>query len=29
MTQVLNQGGWDIQDTECLYVTDIYPGYPE
>ena len=23
------QGGWDIQDTEYLYVTDIYPGYPE
>ncbi|NIP35510.1 MAG: hypothetical protein GWN18_11195, partial [Thermoplasmata archaeon] len=23
------QGGWDIENTEYLYVTDIYPGYPE
>jgi hypothetical protein len=23
------QGGWDIKDTEYLYVTDIYPNYPE
>ncbi len=23
------QGGWDIQDTEYLYITDIYPGYPQ
>jgi transglutaminase-like putative cysteine protease len=24
-----NQGGWDIDETEYLYITDIYPGYPE
>ncbi len=24
-----NQGGWDIIDTEYLYITDIYPDYPE
>ena len=24
-----NQGGWDISDTEYLYITDIYPNYPE
>lgn len=23
------QGGWDIENTEYLYVTDIYPNYPE
>jgi hypothetical protein len=23
------QGGWDIDGTEYLYITDIYPGYPE
>jgi hypothetical protein len=23
------QGGWDIQGTEYLYITDIYPEYPE
>jgi hypothetical protein len=23
------QGGWDIEKTDYLYVTDIYPGYPE
>ncbi len=23
------QGGWDIEGTEYLYITDIYPGYPE
>jgi hypothetical protein len=23
------QGGWDIEETEYLYITDIYPGYPE
>ena len=24
-----SQGGWDIENTEYLYVTAIYPGYPE
>ena len=23
------QGSWDIRDTEYLYITDIYPDYPE
>jgi transglutaminase-like putative cysteine protease len=23
------QGGWDIKDTEYLYITDVYPDYPE
>lgn len=23
------QGGWDIEDTDYLYITDIYPHYPE
>jgi hypothetical protein len=23
------EGGWDIENTEYLYITDIYPGYPE
>jgi hypothetical protein len=23
------QGGWDIEETEYLYITDIYPYYPE
>jgi transglutaminase-like putative cysteine protease len=23
------QGGWDITDTEYLYVTDVYPNYPD
>ncbi len=23
------QGSWDIEGTEYLYITDIYPGYPE
>ena len=22
-------GGWDIRNTEYLYITDIYPDYPE
>jgi len=24
-----NQGGWDIEKTDYLYITDIYPEYPE